>query len=331
MKIIDYAPVIIPTLNRYDHFRRCLESLECCTGAEYTDVYVALDFPPEEKYEEGWRKIDAYLRNKENHNGFKKLHVRRRERNYGIGHKESNGEVMLKEIKKKYESYIFSEDDNEFSPCFLVYINACLQRFKDDERIVRICGYNYPMVMPDMYKNNYYISKRFSAWGSGAWTKKNKYIEENYFNFDALRDIILDDAKYHKLKNLYPRGINLIHSMLKLREFHGDSIYEVYAILEDKYFLLPSVSKVRNYGNDGTGVHCLRMGKQANELYSRQPIDQSTVFDFTDDVFTYEPIELKNYNYVAKPSFRSIYKSFVIKLDFWLLRHFGFMPKSKYI
>lgn len=28
MNKIDYAPVVIPTLNRFDHFKRCLESLE---------------------------------------------------------------------------------------------------------------------------------------------------------------------------------------------------------------------------------------------------------------------------------------------------------------
>lgn len=31
-----FTPVIIPTLNRYEHFRKCLESLEACTGAEKT-------------------------------------------------------------------------------------------------------------------------------------------------------------------------------------------------------------------------------------------------------------------------------------------------------
>ena len=38
MKITKYAPIVIPTLNRYEHFKRCLESIERCTGAEYTDV-----------------------------------------------------------------------------------------------------------------------------------------------------------------------------------------------------------------------------------------------------------------------------------------------------
>ena len=77
-----YAPVIIPTLNRYEHFCKCLESLEICTGAEYTDVYMALDYPPSDKYVDGWKKVDAFLQEKEKNNNFKSLIVYRRKENY---------------------------------------------------------------------------------------------------------------------------------------------------------------------------------------------------------------------------------------------------------
>ena len=70
MEVKNYSPVIIPTLNRYEHFKRCLESLEQCTGATYTDVYIGLDYPPADKYIDGWRKIDEYLQFKETHNGI---------------------------------------------------------------------------------------------------------------------------------------------------------------------------------------------------------------------------------------------------------------------
>ena len=66
MEIKTYAPVLIPTLNRYEHFKRCLESLEKCTGAEHTEIFVALDYPPSEKYKEGWSKICKYLEEKNN-------------------------------------------------------------------------------------------------------------------------------------------------------------------------------------------------------------------------------------------------------------------------
>ena len=84
MEIKPYAPFIIPTLNRYDHFRQCLESLEKCTGADKTDVYIGLDFPLSDKYVEGWKKIDNYISGKEKSNGFKHLIVFRRQKNCGL-------------------------------------------------------------------------------------------------------------------------------------------------------------------------------------------------------------------------------------------------------
>ena len=122
--IITYSPVVIPTLNRYEHFKRCLESLERCSGAEYTDVYIGLDYPPSDKYIEGWKLIDEYLIKKEAKNGFKKLIIKRRKTNCGVGGPTDNGELLVKEILMDYDRYIFTEDDNEFSPNFLEYVTV---------------------------------------------------------------------------------------------------------------------------------------------------------------------------------------------------------------
>ena len=108
-----FAPVIIPTLNRYEHFRKCLESLEACTGAEKTDVYVALDFPPSEKYVEGWKKNDAYLKEKALNNRFHSLIVYRRETNYFFSGK-SNLRTAINDLPDNVNRFILSEDDNVF-------------------------------------------------------------------------------------------------------------------------------------------------------------------------------------------------------------------------
>lgn len=52
-----YAPVIIPTLNRIEHLKRCIESLEKNTGADKTEVFVSLDFPPSDKYLQGYECV----------------------------------------------------------------------------------------------------------------------------------------------------------------------------------------------------------------------------------------------------------------------------------
>lgn len=43
-----YYPVIIPTLNRFEHFKNCVESLANCTYAPETELIIGLDFPPAE-------------------------------------------------------------------------------------------------------------------------------------------------------------------------------------------------------------------------------------------------------------------------------------------
>ena len=56
------APVIIPTLNRAEHFVRCIESLKKCKYAERTEIFISVDFPFLKRHEEGYDKIKKYLK-----------------------------------------------------------------------------------------------------------------------------------------------------------------------------------------------------------------------------------------------------------------------------
>ncbi len=52
-----YAPVAIPTLNRIDHLKRCISSLAKNEYAKYTNIYISVDYPPNEKYLDGYNEI----------------------------------------------------------------------------------------------------------------------------------------------------------------------------------------------------------------------------------------------------------------------------------
>ena len=55
------APVLIVTLNRYSHLRRCIESLQRNKLAKDTDLYIGLDYPPGQEYEAGYEQVLNYL------------------------------------------------------------------------------------------------------------------------------------------------------------------------------------------------------------------------------------------------------------------------------
>ncbi len=247
-----YAPVIIPTLNRYEHFQECLESLEVCTGAEHTDVYVALDYPPSDKYVEGWKKIDTYLRGKEQNNKFKSLIVYRRKENYFFSGK-GNGKTAINDLPKTVDRYIFTEDDNVFSKNFLEYVNDGLEKYENDPDCLAVCGYNYKGVKLDGYDKNCYLSREYSAWGAGFWKRKIKELD---------KVLMHDYAKYimSSWRNIWtifknePRLLNTILLNLDCGRTFRDTMFVSYQYLNNKYSLFPKKSKVRNIGFDGTGT-----------------------------------------------------------------------------
>ena len=57
----DTVPIIIPTLCRYEHFARCIESLIENKYAQYTDIYIGIDYPITEEQREGHDKIVKYV------------------------------------------------------------------------------------------------------------------------------------------------------------------------------------------------------------------------------------------------------------------------------
>lgn len=329
MEIAQFAPVVIPTLNRYEHFKRCLESLERCTWAEHTDVYVALDYPPSDKYVNGWKKIDDFLHEKEKGNGFKSLVVRRRDHNLGVGHPNSNSTLLLREVKEMYDRYIFTEDDNEFAPNFLVYINKALTKFEDDDRILCVCGYNRRITLPESFKGNCYLANDFVAWGVGYWTKRQR--PQTYNSFDYLKQILRDKEKYAKLRKDSPDSIRNIVTMLKVGKFHGDVLVNVYETLEGKYSVMPTLSKVRNHGNDGTGLHSKTMVEDFDKYFSEQPIDEATDFEF-DNTVPMQPEGLRTDDFgKLVPDWKKAVKYLIYRIDLFLIRRFGIVLHSKYI
>lgn len=269
MEVKKYAPVIIPTLNRYEHFKRCLESLEKCTGSQYTEVYVGIDYPPSEKYKEGWEKICEYLASKEKEHCFKKLHVIKRAKNCGVGHPRSNGNLLVSLIKENYESYIFTEDDNEFSPCFLDFMNKAIVKYKDNPKVFSVSGYNqaeFQVSTSDVifvYDN--------SAWGQARWLNKEK-PEANY-----LYKVLKKPSNVIKLWKAYPILLKLSLSLIRRNKFYGDASHTVMCICEDKYQVRPSLSLARNWGNDGSGLH-----SGVSQKFSKQIISDKCFFEFPD-------------------------------------------------
>lgn len=275
MEISQFAPVLIPTLNRYEHFHRCVESLSRCTHADKTDLYIALDYPVNDAHWEGYNKIKEYI---DDISGFKTINIIKRDKNFGA---TENIRDAREQIFQKYDRIILSEDDNEFAPNFLDYINKGLDKFEDDPRIIAICGYSHPIDISE-YNHNFFFRHGFSAWGYGITRSNAKFIN-SYLNIEFAYNLLKNINFINKLikYNRYQLIDGLINIVNK-RQIKGDTLISSLLIDKGYYSVCPKTSLVRNYGHDGTGANCSKLGEF--NIYKLQNISSLEIFDFDEEI-----------------------------------------------
>ena len=253
-----YAPVVLTTLNRIEHLKKCIGSLQKNTYAERTDIYIALDYPPSQEYEEGYALVKEYLAS--GIEGFNKVEIVYRDRNYGP---IENGLEIQKYVLSKYDRIICSEDDNVYAPCFLEYMNKALDQYKDREDILAI--YSYGPRVKRMPPNEVYIANYFSGYGCGYWREKERQLTIE-INRKYIEELSCDKSKIKRLIKSNPESLCYLASILLRKEpiyqtVDGtiqliDTVRIVHAIAENKFLLCSPIPMVKNLGYDGSGVHC---------------------------------------------------------------------------
>ena len=308
-----YAPVYIPTLCRSEHLIQSVESLKKNGWACYTDVYIALDYPAKESHWKGYREICEYL-DTGDFSVFAGFHVRKREKNIGS---LANIDSMRDELMKKYDRWIFAEDDIEFSPVFLEYMNKCLDLYEDDPEVFAVNGYSYPV--PYVVSPGSNVLKQYatvSEWGIGYWRKKyqsaRKRVEQGYL-YSSFRSAAAVGILDRMVMNRRSDYLNyaLSGNDDPLYTHMTDISMGIYISLTKMCVITPTVSKARNHGFDGSGLYCGKIedagGTHSMDYdYEHQEIDLSDTIEIVPDrenareentrlmdAFLYEPPERK--------------------------------------
>lgn len=282
-----YAPILIPTLCRYKHFIRLIESLKKNSYAKYTDVYIGLDYPASENHKYGYDKICEYLEN--DFSEFASFNIVRRKENLGSA---KNMSLLRNYVLSKYDRFIRTDDDAEFSPNFLEYMNVCLDKFEQDPNVVAITGYTYPIqwkVASDstVFKENFI----FPMWGTGFWKNKLSSVMEFIEDGDLFKkaESIIDSSRWENM--IETAKCEYIELCLSpdfketLAAKFSDISMNMYLAVNDKYIIVPTLSKVRNWGFDGSGEYCkkgqssyIKSYNAYNYPYHMQKIDENLNF-----------------------------------------------------
>lgn len=283
-----YAPVIIPTLCRYEHFVRCIESLRSNTWARYTDVYIGLDYPAKDSHKDGYLRIKEYLN--QDFGEFNQIIVVEREKNFGA---LANILQLLDLCLETNDRYICLEDDIECAPNFLEYMDIMLDKYEEDDSVIAVTGYCAPVNLA-FKEGATAVKQQLQAhtWGIARWKNKMKGINRYLSKAGLAKDFVgvFNSGRIYKMTDWaikdYISAISaggVLNSVLK---FDTDVMTRITLAVRDKFIIMPTISKTRNLGFDGSGLYCpgvdfdpSRSITSTNYDYSRQPIDVSNSFE----------------------------------------------------
>jgi hypothetical protein len=242
------APVALFVYNRPDHTRQTLEAFARNRLADETTLYVFSDGPKPGASTEDVNRITETRQLVCSRQWARNIILVEAATNRGLADSIVTG---VGRVLHEHDRVIVLEDDIVTSPGFLEYMNAALDLYADDDDVMHVSGYMYPL---DLAARGTAFLRILSCWGwatwSRAWRHYDSDIEAHLKRFNSPAGIkkfnIEGHADFHR--QLLDNRSGRIRSWA----------VRWYASWLGKggLSLFPTQSLVRNIGHDGTGIHC---------------------------------------------------------------------------
>lgn len=238
------APIVIFVYNRIWHTRQVLESLQRNEYAVESDLFIYSDGPRDPESVEKVKEVRDYCQRL---HGFKTVTVIARETNFGLAQSIIGG---ITEMLAAYDQVIILEDDLVTSPYFLRYMNEALDLYRNDNRVVSIHGYIYPVRgrLPATF-----FLRDTGCWGWATWRR-------GWELFEADAGKLLAEIKRRRITYQFDMDGSYGFTRMLRQQVTGqidtwDIRWQASAFLEGKLTLFPGVSLVKNIGHDNSGTH----------------------------------------------------------------------------
>jgi hypothetical protein len=252
------APIALFVYNRLDHTRQTVASLQKNTLATESDLFVFSDAAKSPEVEEKVKAVREFIKGI---SGFRSITIIERELNLGLAKSIIDGVTRL---CNEYGQVIVLEDDLVTSPYFLKFMNDGLEFYENEEEVISIHGYIYPVKaeLPETF-----FLRGADCWGWATWKR-------GWDIFEPDGKKLLTEIKGQNVDREfnYDGTFNLTDMLRSQVQGKIDSWairWYASAFLKNKLTLYPGKSLVFNIGNDSSGTHC-----GTTEMFSGKLFDQ---------------------------------------------------------
>ena len=239
------APIVVFTYNRPEHTLRTLNALLMDPLANESDIIIYSDSARTANHNKAVDEVRSYLTEL---TGFRSIKVIHRDKNFGLAESIIQG---VTEVLQQSEKVIVLEDDMVVSPYFLEYMNEALEQFVDDDRVISVHGYVYPV---DIELPEAFFLPGADCWGWATWRRGWALFNSDgqYLLDELVRRHLIQEFDYN---GAYP-FLNMLKDQIKGKNDSWAIRWHASAFLANKLTLYPGRSLVNNIGNDSSGTHC---------------------------------------------------------------------------
>lgn len=157
------------------------------------------------------------------------------------------------------ETAIFLEDDNLPEVTFFPYCKEMLERYKENDRIVWVCGTNYLADYSNDTNDSYMFTQHLLPCGWASWKKKfEKYYDAYFSNFN--NSVIARMKPGYRNNPLYKQQIEVIQRerdrMKNGKPFRSWDYQMCFSIrANDLLGISPAKNQIKNIGVDAFSEH----------------------------------------------------------------------------
>jgi len=288
------APVIFFAYNRPSHTLKTISALQANEFASQSDLFVYCDGPKADATEKELTAIHDTREVFKAKLTFKSVTIYESDTNKGLFNSLTSG---ITTIINKFGKAIIVEDDILTSPYFLSYCNKALDYYENEEKVMAISGYKFPI--KGNTPSNFFLTSG-GVWGWATWKRAwNKFnpnagmllteIENRNlkfsFNFDNSYDYfqMLTDQKQNKLSS-------------------WDICWYASIFISEGVTIYPSKTFVQNIGMDGSGTHYNKNSAKEYhnaKLFSNENEYKNIVANFPADIYVYKNIYIEHCKYFS--------------------------------
>lgn len=256
------APIVLFCYNRPWHVEQTLIALSKNELADKSVLYIYCDGPKENATEEQINNIKLTREAVKKEKWCKEVYIIESGKNKGLANSIIGG---VTEIVNKYGKIIVLEDDMVTSPYFLQYMNDSLEMYKDDNQVMHVTGFMFPInkKMPDTF---FYQVPH--CWSWGTWSRSWKYfsndINELYSYWSK------DWKKFNKWG--WTDLQEQLESNYKGTLYTWFIKWHAVVLRMNGLTLYPHKSLIFNIGNDGSGENCCSTNKYNVDILNRRLI-----------------------------------------------------------